>query len=212
MLRFQQYIELVRSQSPSKLSEAISHAKKHLIPYRTTFEHEVQQTCGLLALPPSSPASVVYAELYNPERWTTLADLFTSTHNQLLALPPVPLLHVALSSGLSALKTPACHSSSHHVGEGNTNTTTTLRPSSLGQGVCPICSTELNELARNVPYAHHTKSHVEHDLRLLPNGNVYGKERLQEAATKAALPPDHVKDLRNGDVFHVNELKKVYIT
>ncbi|CAM1502991.1 Fc.00g077670.m01.CDS01 [Cosmosporella sp. VM-42] len=204
MLRFQQYIELVRTQSSTKFTEAIVHAKKYLIPHRTSFPHEVQQACGLLAFPPNSPASV-YADLYKSSRWEYLANLFTTTHNTLLALPSVPLLHIALSSGLSALKTPACHSKLSHQNDGSSATT-------LGHGVCPICSTELHELARNVPYAHHTKSHVEHDLRLLPNGNVYGKERLELQAKKAGLPPDVIKDLRTGEDFPVDMLKKVYIT
>lgn len=215
MLRFQQYIELVRSQSSTKLTEAIAHAKKHLIPSRAVFPREVQQACGLLAFPPDSPASDAYADLYKPSRWADLANLFTNTHNQLLALPAVPLLHVALTSGLSALKTPACHPDPP---TGSTPLPATpseaaaAAASTLGHGVCPICSTELNELARNVPYAHHTQSHVEHDLRLLPNGCVYGKDRLETQTKKAGLSADQVWDLRTGEVFSVDELKKVYIT
>ncbi|KIL95298.1 macrophage erythroblast attacher [Fusarium avenaceum] len=218
MLRFQQYIELVRSQSSDKLAEAIAHAKKHLIPYRATFPREVQQVCGLLAFPPGLSASTAYGDLYKPSRWADLADIFTTTHNQLLALPAVPLLHVALSSGLSALKTPACHA--HSVTSNNSSTSHTTNSSdmaataasTLGHGVCPICSTELNELARNVPYAHHTQSHVEHDLRLLPNGSVYGRDRLETHARKNGLPPDQIRDLRTGEVFPIETLKKVYIT
>ncbi|KAI1062975.1 hypothetical protein LB507_005857 [Fusarium sp. FIESC RH6] len=216
MLRFQQYIELVRSQSPSKVNEAIAHAKKHLIPYRTTFRREVEQACGLLAFPPGSKA---YGELYKPSRWAELANLFTKTHNQLLALPAVPLLHVALSSGLSALKTPACHTHSPNPPQSSSASHTTsstdvteTAASTLGHGVCPICSTELNELARNVPYAHHTQSHVEHDLRLLPNGSVYGSDRLETQARKHGLPSDKVRDLRTGQIFPTESLKKVYIT
>ncbi|KAG5770845.1 hypothetical protein H9Q72_002408 [Fusarium xylarioides] len=216
MLRFQQYIELVRSQSSAKLTEAIAHAKKHLIPYRATFPREVQQVCGLLAFPPGgASAAAPYGDLYKPSRWADLADLFTTTHNQLLALPAVPLLHVALSSGLSALKTPACHTDPMHSSDSPSAQSTSdiaAAASTLGHGVCPICSTELNELARNVPYAHHTQSHVEHDLRLLPNGSVYGRDRLEIQARKNNLPSDQVKDLRTGDIFPVESLKKVYIT
>ncbi|OAQ67974.1 negative regulation of gluconeogenesis [Pochonia chlamydosporia 170] len=203
MLRLQQYVELIRTQSEPKLLEAIAHAKKYLIPYWKTYPKEVSQSCGLLAFPPDGPSSSAYASYYKPSRWTDLADLFTTAHNNLLALPSVPLLHVALSSGLSALKTPACHSSAAHHGEGT---------STLGHGVCPICSTELNELARNVPYAHHTKSHVEHDLMLLPNGRVYGSQRLQDQAKKAGLPPTLVKDIQTGEIYPAEGLKKVYIT
>ncbi|EXL69357.1 hypothetical protein FOPG_14660 [Fusarium oxysporum f. sp. conglutinans race 2 54008] len=216
MLRFQQYIELVRSQSSAKLTEAIAHAKKHLIPYRATFPREVQQVCGLLAFPPGgASAAAPYGDLYKPSRWADLANLFTTTHNQLLALPAVPLLHVALSSGLSALKTPACHTDPMHSSDSPSAQSTSdiaAAASTLGHGVCPICSTELNELARNVPYAHHTQSHVEHDLRLLPNGSVYGRDRLEIQARKNNLPSDQVKDLRTGDIFPVESLKKVYIT
>lgn len=204
MLRFQQYIELIRTQSQPKLLEAIAHAKKHLIPYWNTYPKEVQQACGLLAFPPSGHSSAAYADLYKKSRWTELADVFTTAHNNLLALPSVPLLHVALSSGLSALKTPACHSSA----SGGPHEP----PSTIGHGVCPICSTELNKLARNVPYAHHTKSHVEHDLVLLPNGRVYGRQRLEEQSKKAGLPPVLVKDVQTGEVYPVEGLKKVYIT
>ncbi|RDA88555.1 hypothetical protein CP532_5809 [Ophiocordyceps camponoti-leonardi (nom. inval.)] len=201
MLRYQQYIELVRTQSQPKLMEAIAHAKKHLVPYASVYPRDVQQACGLLAYPPQSVASSAYADLYKPSRWTELADVFTKAHNSLLSLPSVPLLHIALSSGLSALKTPACHSSAQ--GEAT---------SILGHGVCPICSTELNELARNVPYAHHTKSHVEYDLMLLPNGRVCGIQRLKDQARKAGLPSDQVKDPRTGEIYSLKELKKVYIT
>lgn len=127
------------------------------------------------------------------------------THNSLLALPSIPLLHIALSGGLSALKTPACHSS----------TISSISPSSsssITTSVCPICSTELNDLARNVPYAHHTSSHVETDLVVLPNGYVYGRQRLEEYSRKAGMSDNLIKDLRNGDVFSVESIKKVYIS
>lgn len=203
MLRFQQYVELIRNRSEPRPMEAVAHAKKHLIPYAATYPKEIQQAGGLLAIPPNSPAASVYSHLYKPSRWAELAELFTKAHNSLLSLPSVPLLHIALSSGLSALKTPACHSPSSHQGDAS---------STLGHGVCPICSTELNELARNVPYAHHTKSHVEYDLMLLPNGRVCGERRLAEQAKKASMPSSTVMDPHTGEVFGVDTLKKVYIT
>ncbi|KAI0417358.1 CTLH/CRA C-terminal to lish motif domain-containing protein [Xylaria grammica] len=209
MLRYQQYIELVRSRSQTRPDEALAHARKHLFPYKDIYPKEVLHACGLLGMPPECVDRVAaYKELYAPARWQMLADLFTATHYSLLSLPPIPLLHIALSSGLSALKTPACHSihpnsaaaPSHH---------TSL---SLATSVCPICSTELNELARNVPHALHSKSHVEPDLLLLPNGRAYGKARLEEYAKKAGLAEGQVKDLRTGDVYEVDQLKKVYIS
>jgi len=56
MLRFQQYIELVRTQDQSKLLESIVHAKKYLLPFKDNYPREVQQACGLLAFPPGTGA------------------------------------------------------------------------------------------------------------------------------------------------------------
>lgn len=205
MLRCQQYIEMMRTGTQSKMVEAINHAKKHIVQFRDTYPLEVSQMAGLLAYRPDTTLEP-YASWYSPSRWTKLAGIFVEAHNKLLGLPSFPLLHIALSSGLSALKTPACHSS---------QATSSSQPShstSLTTNVCPICSTELNELARNVPYAHHSKSHVEHDLLLLPNGRVYGKARLEEYAAKAGLPAGQCKDLVTGQVFAFDQLKKVFIT
>ncbi|KAL3423539.1 Protein FYV10 [Phlyctema vagabunda] len=204
MLRFQQFIELVRTKDQTKHIESIAHARKYLLPFRDSYPKEVQQACGILAFPPGSRADP-YGDLYSSSRWSTLAHIFTTTHNNLLSLPPVPLLHVALSAGLSALKTPSCHSI--HPSSISPNSSISVTTS-----VCPICSTELNELALNVPYAHHTKSHVESDLVLLPNGCVYGRQRLEEYSRKAGLPAEKIKDLRNGATFESNSVKTVYIS
>ncbi|TGO28602.1 hypothetical protein BPAE_0025g00110 [Botrytis paeoniae] len=206
MLRFQQYVELVRTKDEVKLVESIAHAKKYLLPFRESYPKEVQQACGLLAFPPGTKATGYGSqELYSPARWTHLANLFTQTHNELLNLSSVPLLHIALSAGLSALKTPACHSShTSSISPTSTATTTT--------SVCPICSIELNELARDMPYAQHTKSHVENDLVLLPNGHVYGEHRLHEYSRKVGLEEETYKDLRTGEVFAKGLAKKVFIS
>lgn len=62
-----------------------------------------------------------------------------------------------------------------------------------------------------MPYAQHLKSHVESDLMLLPNGCVYGLHRLLEHARKMGLGPESIKDLRTGEVFEREELKKLFI-
>lgn len=63
-----------------------------------------------------------------------------------------------------------------------------------------------------MPYAQHTKSHVDPDARLLPNGRVYGLAKLQEYSRKAGLDDGLVKDLRTGQVFPEDSLIKVYIS
>ncbi|KAL9048355.1 MAG: hypothetical protein Q9162_007760, partial [Coniocarpon cinnabarinum] len=118
-----------------------------------------------------------YRSLYAARRWENLAKLFVETYHKLLGLPQSPPLHIALSAGLSALKTPSCHSShmspsaagvagtigSPQPGTQQNGTVTATgtsngeaevkkpatKAAAIGQSVCPICSTELNALARN---------------------------------------------------------------
>jgi macrophage erythroblast attacher len=67
-------------------------------------------------------------------------------------------------------------------------------------------------MARNVPYAHHTKSSVESDPIILPNGRIYGRERLLEMSRKVGFVGEgKVKDPTTGDVFDEREMKKIYI-
>ena len=140
---------------------------------------------------------------YSQSRWDDLATLFTETHHQLFSLPSRPLLLIALSAGLSALKTPSCHSK-HASSTANASSTTT--------SVCPICSTELNELARKLPYAHHTKSYVENDPVVLPNGRVYGRDRLLEYCKKIGLDEGVIKDPTTSEMWKETEIRKVYIS
>ncbi|KKY25449.1 putative macrophage erythroblast attacher [Phaeomoniella chlamydospora] len=202
-LRLQQYIEMLRRASKT---EALSHARKYLATNFSTNEEAVKKATGLLAFGPDTYVEP-YKTLYSRNRWTHLSHLFTQTHHKLLGLPSRPLIHVALSAGLSALKTPSCHSSYTSSSSNASSTITT---------VCPICSIELKELAVHVPYAHHTKSHVENDPIVLPNGRIYGKHKLEEMQKKMALAmgldPSDIRDPTTGEVFHWWEVKKVYIT
>ncbi|KAL3481866.1 CTLH/CRA C-terminal to lish motif domain-containing protein [Aspergillus californicus] len=201
-LRLQQYIEMIRTGDKAKLVDALAHARKYLSPNIETQYAEIHRAAGLLAFP--SPArDEPYKSMYSSERWMYLSDLFIRTHHELLSLPSRPLIHIALSAGLSALKTPACHSA-FESSSSNTHSTTT--------SVCPICSTELNALARNLPYAHHTKSSVEPDPVVLPNYRIYGLHRLLNMSKKVgSLEPGKVRDPANGDIFDESDLKKVYI-
>ena len=288
--------------------------------------------------------------MFSSRRWTFLANLFLTTHHTIVSLPARPLLHIALSAGLSSLKTPACHASrpavplmtetSHHathigvdprqsstppnistslspgtdaqssatfavfppssgelapgnnhtpwsyaasdhlattsylralidlsgqsssvthtgasshpmpnamsaLAESTSNTRTTApKPAParvpVGSGhhlstICPICSTELRDLARNVPYAHHTKSYVENDPVVLPNGRIYGRERLvvmspdgmgmgvklgestRNGHGNADTQTDgdgqgKIRDPVTGELFFEHEVHKVYIS
>lgn len=236
-LRFQEYIEILRRHPIRDTAryEAIMHAQKHLAPHSAAFPDQYRITAGLLAVDPTDP-SEPYQEYFSPTRWTYLSQLFVNTHHQIFNLPTRPLLHVALSAGLSALKTPACHSSLNPTSAAtdsheHAKPVFTPTPSSthIGNSLCPICSTELNELARNVPYAHHTKSSVENDPVMLPNGRVYGRERLEELEKKNLRMTGTTRDADDergghdvngrtvidpvtGDAYPWEVLKKVYIT
>ena len=79
--------------------------------------------------------------------------------------------------------------------------------------MCPICSTELNELARNVPYAHHTKSDMEDVPVVLPNGRVFGRDRLKRLNEKLGTKPGKIRDPTDLESeWDEKELKKVYIS
>ncbi|EXJ62761.1 hypothetical protein A1O7_03200 [Cladophialophora yegresii CBS 114405] len=205
-LRLQQFIELVRAGTTPKKLEARQYAQQHLTPHTSSRAEAIMQAAGLLAQSPETQAEP-YRTLFAPSRWHHLSNLFIETHHTLLSLPVQPLLHVALSSGLSALKTPACHSaynpaSSSTPGHARIATNTSL---------CPICSMELNELARNVPYAHHTTSSVEPDPVVLPNGRIYGRERLEELQRKLIGKEGEVRDPTTGESFTWDQVRKVYI-
>jgi macrophage erythroblast attacher len=80
--------------------------------------------------------------------------------------------------------------------------------------VCPICSAELKELARNVPYALHTKSIVEDAPVVLPNGRIYGSERLRVFNEKVGTEEGWVRDPvggLTGEKWKDSEVRKVYI-
>lgn len=91
---------------------------------------------------------------------------------------------------------------------------TTPLPATSDSPVCPICSTELNELARNVPYAHHTKSIVPPDAVVLPNGRVHGRDRLKGFNKQVGTEEGWVRDPTEGlvgETWRESEVRKVYI-
>ncbi|EXJ72188.1 uncharacterized protein A1O5_04692 [Cladophialophora psammophila CBS 110553] len=205
-LRFQQFIELVRAGTTAKKLEARVHAQQHLTPHTASRAESIMQAAGLLVQSPDTEAEP-YRTLFAPSRWHHLSNLFVETHHTLLSLPVQPLLHVALSAGLSALKTPACHSAYNPASSSTPGHARIATNSSL----CPICSMELNDLARNVPYAHHTVSSVEPDPVVLPNGRIYGRERLEELQRKLIGKEGEVRDPTTGQSFTWDQVKKVYI-
>ncbi|KAK4546795.1 hypothetical protein LTR36_001527 [Oleoguttula mirabilis] len=199
-LRLQQFIELVRGGEMGKLMEAVAHARKYLV---GGLDAEFGLRAGGLLAQPVETVIEPYRTMYSRTRYPHLAHLFLQTHHDLFALPAQPLLHTALAAGLSALKTPTCHSA-HAVAVANLS----------GTPVCPICSTELNDLARNVPYAHQTKSYMEDDPVVLPNGRVFGRERLRVLNEKVGTGRGMVRDPTEvgGVVWEEGVVRKVFIS
>ncbi|QDS70465.1 hypothetical protein FKW77_009960 [Venturia effusa] len=239
-LRLQQHIELCRNGHMrgdyKKLDEARLHASKY---FKTHPDQDWKnRASGLLVIPPTTHMDP-YHDLYSPSRWAYLSRLFLSTHHEMYSLPRRPLLHMALEAGLSALKTPACHSKDISPSSGYNNTShshsqnrgafsptnasdidgimssteSANNLNSMTTSVCPICSTELNELSRHLPFGHHSKSHTEHDPVVLPNGRIYGRERLERLNEKIGTQKGYVKDpVDTTNVYQWSEVKKVFIS
>jgi macrophage erythroblast attacher len=140
--------------------------------------------------------------MYAQESWQKLASSFVLAHHTLYNVPAAPLLHIALSAGLSALKTPSCYSN-------------VPRPpmnfySDIPTSLCPICSPELNALARNVPYAQHVRNIVD-DPVALPNGRVYSQANLEAWGKKQGVNPGKVRDPLTLEEWDISALRKVYV-
>lgn len=131
-LRLQEFIELTRARTPKSLLDAIAYCRRHLLPLlgsgskpsngassSTASQKEereereqseliraqINRAMGLLAC---GPGGWAYEDLYNANRWQALQSTFRACALQIHSLPPQPILHVALSAGLSSLKLPAC--------------------------------------------------------------------------------------------------------
>ena len=68
-----------------------------------------------------------------------------------------------------------------------------------------------------MPYANHTMSYVENDPIVLPNGRIYGQQRLLDISKKIVglssteSGKDKVKDPTTGEMFDASDMKKVFI-
>ncbi|WFC96796.1 GID complex subunit containing RING finger motif [Malassezia brasiliensis] len=225
-LRVQEYVEMVRDRTPASLRAAARYARKYLVPWLgaapapgddaregppAAARTLVSRAMGLLAVP---PGSWPYRDLYDPQRWRRLRDAFRAIALQVYDLPPTPLLHVALSAGLSALKTHACGSAPGKdvamVPTGGLPSAgsslflaDSLEPDCPSQTDdrhpdCPVCYTrQLGTLAREVPFSHQGQSRLVCRITgrqmndtnpplCLPNGRVYSEAALQQLAADSA--------------------------
>ncbi|KAI0760120.1 CTLH/CRA C-terminal to lish motif domain-containing protein [Fomes fomentarius] len=198
-LRLQEYIELARAR---KTLEAIAYSKKHLLPWSDTHYNQIVQAAALLCYAPTTSCGP-YKRLYDPSRWVSLIQSFRLAIYHLSTLPTEPLLHLAMYAGLASLKLPACYS--HETRNVD----------------CPVCNLDLGELAKEVPFSHHVNSTIvcritgkimeaDNMPLVLPNGQVYSKETLEEMA---ARNDGWVTDPRDPDTrCRFTDLRKVFIS
>ncbi|XP_004346694.1 macrophage erythroblast attacher protein [Capsaspora owczarzaki ATCC 30864] len=196
-LRRQEFVELLRS---GKRAEAIAHARKHMSPFSDTNMRDIQTAMGCLAFQPSTDCDS-YKRLFDSSCWNDLVEEFRHDSFMIHSLTSQSLLSISLQAGLSALKTPMCY---QHEDK-NPN--------------CPVCSTTINDLARDLPFSHRTQSCIvcrisgevmnEHNLPMaLPNGNVYSFTALQEMAR---ANNGIITDPRTKQTYSVSELRKVFV-
>lgn len=84
MVRFQQYIELVRTRDQGKLQDAIVHAKKYLLPSKDLYPSEVKQAAGLLAFPPEARLAT-----YSVRITAIMLRFFTNSHTESVCCTPL---------------------------------------------------------------------------------------------------------------------------
>ncbi|EST09234.1 CTLH/CRA C-terminal to LisH motif domain protein [Kalmanozyma brasiliensis GHG001] len=168
----------------------------------SAMRREVSRALGLLACGPTSWA---YADLYSLHRWSQLRDSFRTCALSIHSLPPQPILHIALSAGLSSLKLPQCY----HSDGANTD--------------CPICDGEgLGVLAKEVPWSHHQNSTLvcsrsgklmdgDDPPLALGNGRVYAQSTVLELVEEGEGERG-VRCPRTGEMCRVEDVRKVFIS
>lgn len=200
-VRLQEFIELVKRR---QRLEAVAHARKHL---SAAGEADnlgvVQKGMALLAFP-ASTAIASYADMLDPARWRFLVEQFRKENYRLYQLSTQSVFTVALQAGLSSLKTQRCAKRSF---------------SDRDTSECPICQTNLFELASQLPYAHCSQSRLicymsgkplnEHNQPLmLPNGYVYGEDAL---TAMAAENDGQIICPRTKEIYAVTDAEKVFV-
>lgn len=198
-LRLQEYVKLVQAK---KLLEAIQYAKKYLTPYSDMYLKEIQQAMALLAFQKTTKCEVYHKMFDDDYSWNRLIEQFRSDNYALNSLSSRPPLDLCLQAGLSALKTPSCF----RMEDKNIN--------------CPVCSEYFNDIAKELPRAHHVNSCIvcrisgkimneDNQPMVLPNGYVYSYLALQEMAEKNN---GIVTCPRTGSKFKFSECSKAYIS
>lgn len=240
-LRLQEYIELVRPGTCEGRRKAVQYARKYFLgklgivqssDTNHGYDPLYKRAMGLLAVPESSG---LYADLYHTQRWHALKEAFRRTAFQVYNMAPIPLLHIALSAGLSSLKALSCASSTAtqddtagHESHGPYSHD--MLPLSDSKRNCPTCQTNnLGVLAAKVP-----RNRQEHSTLLcrvtgkvmddknpamcLPNGMIYSQEvrviiSHQAMTWLASQSRDHsITCPRTGETYAPSDCRKLFIS
>ncbi|KAL1213707.1 MAEA-like protein [Cardamine amara subsp. amara] len=199
-LRLQEFIELVRADTPGSYKQAIVYARKHLAPWGATHMNELQHVLATLAFK-STTECPKYKVLFELRQWDVLVNQFKQEFCKLYGMTMEPLLNIYLQAGLSALKTP------YGFEEGCTKED-------------PLSQESFRKLASPLPFSkqHHSKlvcyisrelMDTENPPQVLPNGYVYSTKALKEMAEKNG---GKITCPRTGFVCNDTELVKAYIS
>ncbi|CUM67516.1 uncharacterized protein PRCAT00005215001 [Priceomyces carsonii] len=182
----------------------------------------------------NSPRFQEYEKLLSDERWTSLAECFTKNFTDLYGISKNYPLFIYLSAGLSSLKTKSCYCNyentifrtddrldSSEVSDISIHSNRKYRGPNYYYRLldkinnCPVCSPELYNLSKNLPYAQLITSIFNNPFKL-PNGNIYPFEKLLNPSEKylseknTLLRMGKVKDPLTKEVFLIDHCVKVY--
>lgn len=177
-----------------------------------------------------------YQSLLSNERWTLLSQCFMDNFNQLYGIPRHFPLYIYLLAGLATLKTKLCyHNHTNtifgHRSRGSGNNTPAhdvwgmvdrkfRGPNHYYQALgrinhCPVCSPELFQLARGLPYAQLITNVFNNPFKL-PNGNIYPFDKLLAPLDNhldeksILLRKNSIKDPLTHQVYNISDCVRVY--
>lgn len=116
-------------------------------------------------------------DLKGDASWMKLGSLFLHYFNIVYGIQQsIPLIKL-LNIGGSVLKTRSCTMEHHTTSTGKANVML-----SLPEERCPVCSSELSQLASKLPFSHQVSSNIYEDPVMLPNGNIYPSRKLLDVS------------------------------
>lgn len=219
--RFQEYIELIKQ---NEMNNAIKLFNTHLSQFTKSNFNEIKLASGLLIfakkaqLHPNSSNFTKYNTLLSSKRYTYLSDLFLKIYYKMHGISEDDPLLIYLSLGISALKTRSCQCNPiskplNFESILNKKLSTGKEDLNNPSNICPICSLEFNQLSSQLPYSHNVKSYLFDNPVMLPNGNIYDKEKLVNFSKNLTiLNENEVKDPVTTEIYTVDDLVTMYPT